>query len=102
VIDRLVFVLTSRAMFWLIETKGYESWPAVIHPIPGKVESSACGRTGISIVRNGEFAHVRLGILIDDPNIRPTFHIFVGSKAPWHTICDGLPQFAGLPDHASG
>jgi hypothetical protein len=51
-----------------------------------------------SIVRNHEFAHVRLGILIDDPSIRPTFHIFAGSKAPWDTICDGLAQFAGLPD----
>jgi hypothetical protein len=27
--------------------------------------------------------------------------VFVGSKAPWDTICDGLPQFAGLPDDAS-
>jgi len=54
-----------------------------------------------SIVRNSEFAHVRLGVLIDDPSIRPTFHIYVGSKAPWDTICDGLPQFAGLPDDAS-
>ena len=60
-----------------------------------------CGSWLFSIVRNGEFAHVRLGILIDDPSIRPTFHIFVGSKAPWDTICDGLPQFAGLPDDAS-
>jgi hypothetical protein len=57
-----------------------------------------CGSWLFSVVRNGEFAHVRLGILIYDPSIRPTFHIFVGSKAPWDTICDGLPQFAGLPD----
>ena len=60
-----------------------------------------CGSWLFSIVRNGEFAHVRLGILIDDPSIRPSFHIFVGSKAPWHTICDGLPQFVGLPDDVS-
>jgi hypothetical protein len=49
-------------------------------------------------VRDAEFAHVRMRILIDDPSIRPTFHIFVGSKAPWETICDGLAQFVGLPD----
>jgi hypothetical protein len=60
-----------------------------------------CGSWLFSIVRNGEFAHVRLGVLIDDPGIRPTFHIYVGSKASWDTICDGLPQFAGLPDDAS-
>ena len=54
-----------------------------------------CGSWLFSIVRNGEFAHVRLGILIYDPSIRPTFHIFVGSKAPWFTITDDLPQYEG-------
>jgi hypothetical protein len=31
--------------------------------------------------------------LTDDPTIRPTKHIFVGSKAPWFTITDDLPQY---------
>jgi hypothetical protein len=30
----------------------------------------------------------------DDPGIRPSRHIFVGSKAPWFTITDDLPQYA--------
>jgi hypothetical protein len=34
-----------------------------------------------------------MGTLIDDPTIRPTHHIFVGSKAPWFTIADDLPQY---------
>jgi hypothetical protein len=38
-----------------------------------------------------------MGTLVDDPGIRPTFHIFVGSKAPWHEITDALPQYAELP-----
>jgi len=25
-------------------------------------------------------------------------HVFVGSKASWHDITDGLPQFEELPD----
>jgi len=33
-----------------------------------------------------------MGALSDDPTIRPTDHIFVGSKAPWFMIADGLPQ----------
>ena len=33
-----------------------------------------------------------MGSLVDDPSIRPTKHIFVGSKAPWFTIADDLPQ----------
>jgi hypothetical protein len=40
-----------------------------------------------------------MGTLVDDPAIRPTAHIFVGSKAPWFTITDDLPQFA---EHADG
>jgi hypothetical protein len=39
--------------------------------------------------------HTRCGIcgsLIDEPTIRPSEHIFVGSKAPWFEITDELPQ----------
>jgi len=56
-----------------------------------------CGSSLFSLVRDGQFFHVTMGTLIDDPGIRPTFHIFVGSKAPWHEITDSLPQHAGLP-----
>jgi hypothetical protein len=38
-----------------------------------------------------------LGTLDDDPGIRPGFHVFVASKAPWHVITDDLPQFDALP-----
>ena len=31
------------------------------------------------------------------PSIRPTAHICVGSKAPWHTLTDDLPQHDELP-----
>jgi hypothetical protein len=33
--------------------------------------------------------------LADAPTIRPTQHIFVGSKAPWFAITDDLPQYEG-------
>ncbi len=55
-----------------------------------------CGRCGsllYSVVRGGAYAHVTLGTLLDDPSIRPTAHIFAGSKAPWFEITDGLPQY---------
>jgi len=38
-----------------------------------------------------------LGALDDDPAIHPQIHVYVASKAPWHTISDDLPQFAALP-----
>jgi hypothetical protein len=53
-----------------------------------------CGSLLYSVVRDGAFVHVALGSLLDDPGIRPSRHIFVGSKAPWFTITDDLPQYA--------
>jgi hypothetical protein len=51
-----------------------------------------CGSLLYSVVRNGEYVHVALGSLRDEPSIRPDHHIFVGSKAPWFEITDGLEQ----------
>ena len=51
-----------------------------------------CGSFLYSIVRDGTYAHVTLGSLVDAPSLSPTAHIFVGSKAPWFTITDDLPQ----------
>jgi hypothetical protein len=52
-----------------------------------------CGSLLYSVVSEGAFVHVAMGTLVDDPTIRPTKHIFVGSKAPWFTITDDLPQY---------
>jgi hypothetical protein len=54
-----------------------------------------CGSLIYSVVRDGAFVHVAMGTLIDNPSIRPSAHIFVGSKAPWYTIADRLPQYVG-------
>jgi len=54
---------------------------------------TVCGSFLYSVVRDGTFVHVTMGTLVDDPSIRPTEHIFVGSKAPWFTITDDLPQY---------
>jgi len=52
-----------------------------------------CGSLLYSVVRDGAYVHVALGSLVDEPTLRPTKHIFVGSKAPWFEITDDLPQF---------
>jgi hypothetical protein len=54
-----------------------------------------CGSFLYSVVRDGTFVHVAMGTLVDEPTIRPSEHIFVGSKAPWFTINDDLPQYWG-------
>ncbi len=53
---------------------------------------ATCGSLLYSLVRDGRYVHVSMGTLHDAPSIRPTAHIFVGSKAPWHEITDNLPQ----------
>jgi hypothetical protein len=52
-----------------------------------------CGSLLFSVVRDGAYVHVALGSLVDSPSLRPTKHIFVGSRAPWFEITDDLPQF---------
>jgi hypothetical protein len=52
-----------------------------------------CGSLLFSVVREGAYVHVAMGSLVDAPSIRPTEHIFVGSKAQWFEITDDLPQF---------
>ena len=58
---------------------------------------ATCGSLLFSVVRDGAFVHVALGSLVDDPGVRPTAHIYVGSKAPWDEITDDLPQHEELP-----
>ena len=57
---------------------------------------AVCGSLLFSVVRDGEYVHVAMGSLVDAPSIRPTDHIFVGSKAPWFEITDDLPQSVEL------
>jgi hypothetical protein len=45
----------------------------------------------------GTYVRVPYGTLIDAPALKPTAHMFVGSKAPWHEILDDLPQHDEYP-----
>jgi hypothetical protein len=53
---------------------------------------ATCGSLLYSVVREGEWVHVAMGSLVDEPTIRPSEHIYVGSKAPWFEITDDLTQ----------
>jgi hypothetical protein len=54
-----------------------------------------CGSKMPRVDRGRGFAIVPMGSLDDDPGIRSTEHIFVGSKAAWDEISDDLPRFDG-------
>jgi hypothetical protein len=67
---------------------------------PKGLHDKSCGECGsvlYSIIPGNGNAHIAMGTLVDVPSIRPQFHIYVGSKAPWFEITDDLPQFDELP-----
>ena len=45
----------------------------------------------------GGYFRVPYGTLVDEPTLRPTGHMFVGSKASWYEILDDLPQHDEYP-----
>jgi len=76
----------------LVVTKGEDSLMLFGDRTAHDARCKVCGSLLYSIVRDGAYAHVAMGTLVDDPAIRPASHIFVGSKAPWFVITDDLPQ----------
>jgi hypothetical protein len=70
-----------------------------------ETDAAFCRHCGSSLFNRKLKTHrynIRLGILDELPSQRPTFHIFVGSKAPWDSICDDLPQHAAHPPKTEG
>ncbi len=58
----------------------------------GNVFCRVCGSPMPRAVPMRDFVVIPAGALDGAPGIRPSYHIFVGSKAPWHEITDDLPQ----------
>jgi hypothetical protein len=56
-----------------------------------------CGAKAPRVDSDRGFAIVPMGSLDDDPGIRPSEHIWVGSKAPWAEIHDDLPRYDEAP-----
>jgi hypothetical protein len=71
------------------------------HRSSEQVERTFCGACGSNLQflldALPAVLWVAVGSLDDEPDRKPEAHIFVGSKAPWHEITDGLPRFAGYP-----
>jgi hypothetical protein len=60
---------------------------------------SQCGSTLCGIL-NGVVHGVTLGCVNGDPEIEIGKHIYVGSKAKWEIIPEGVPQFnEGAPEN---
>ena len=73
---------------------GYASSPRRL-----KQFCSTCGsQLFIRRLNAPELTVVTLGTLDDDPGVRPSRHVFVGSKAAWHDPQAQLPLFESYPE----
>ena len=57
---------------------------------------SQCGST-LCGTHNGKVTWITLGCVDGDADIELGMHTFVGSKAEWETIPEGVPQYEELP-----
>lgn len=71
----------------------------------GQAAKAFCAECGSSLFGGtwpeGPEVSVRLGTLDGDPGIRPQYHAFVDSRAPWDEIHDDLPRYPGRRDPAA-
>jgi hypothetical protein len=83
---------------WVSGADLVEVYVAPIREAPPPYRSAFCRRCGSDLpVFDAErpFVVIPAGVLDTHPDIQPLRHIFVGLKAPWYEIHDGLPQFEG-------
>jgi len=62
----------------------------------GQIRNRWCSRCGSRLITtfaaHPDYYGLPLGGLDDDPGVKPTNHVYVVDKAPWHDITDGLPR----------
>lgn len=74
----------------------------VWRPTDGGAAKAFCSVCGSSLFGgdwpDGDEVSIRLGALDGDPGIRPQYHSFVDSRAPWDELPDdGLPRYPERP-----
>ena len=63
-----------------------------------RVFCSICGANIlIAMIEEADAVYLCMGAVDGDPPRPEGYHIFVGSKAPWHEITDALKQFDTEP-----
>jgi hypothetical protein len=76
---------TGKISTWQSSEQGKRSFCAV------------CGSKVPGVSLDSQQVFMPAGALEGELGIRPQMHLFVGSKAPWHDIHDGLPQHEEFP-----
>jgi hypothetical protein len=81
----------------LTVTKGADSLLTTSEGDTQTINCAACFSLLYWTARGGAYVRVPYGSLVDEPALKPTAHMFVGSKAPWHEILDDLQQHDEYP-----
>ena len=70
-----------------------------------EIDRFFCGNCGSQLGCTSEpdpdLIYLSMGTVDGNPTSPPAYHQFVGSKAPWFEITDGLPQHETWPDKNS-
>jgi hypothetical protein len=60
-----------------------------------------CGNCGsdimVALTEEPDIYYLCMGVVDGDPALPAGYHIFVGSKAPWHEIVDDLDKYDAAP-----
>ncbi len=72
--------------------RSYQTSPGFLRPF-----CSRCGSPLPIEAPGGNFIAMPAGCVEGDPGLRPSSHVFVASKAPWHEISDDLRRFDAYP-----
>jgi hypothetical protein len=92
----LTMVRVPRAGFRLLSG---EELIRVYRPAESAAVKAFCEVCGSSLFGawwpEGDEISIRIGVLDGDPEIRPQFHTYVDSRAPWDELPDdGLPRYS--------
>ncbi len=81
----------------LTVTKGEDS--LILTGDPHGRHARRCGTCFSLLYWTGYEGMIRVpyGSLIDEPTLKPTAHMFVGSKASWYDIRDDVPRYDEAP-----
>jgi hypothetical protein len=80
---------------WVSGEDGVVSYTS--SPGTSRATCGVCGSVAPLALPQFNVVVMPAGNLVGDPGVRPSLHMFVGSKAPWYTITDDLPRFEAYP-----
>jgi len=90
----------ADGLAWIRGAELVRVYTAPLLAEPPAYRRAFCAQCGSPLpieIEGTGFAILNPGVLDDDPGSREFRHAFVGQKASWHQITDGLPEFDGRP-----